>query len=241
MSGGYLASVAHKRTGLGLGKGAVSPQAKVFLIAQNRLLLEALSRILQKKSEYSIVQATAYSPQVIHQIIESQCNVLLIDSSVIETSDLQLVRDALRAVPGLKVVTIGMEDSEESFFQAVGAGVAGYVLKEASAMDVVAAIRSVLQDEAVCPPRLNLSLFKYVARSAVGFPSVRLKFQLGLTRRQQQLVPLLAQGLTNKEIAAQLNLSEQTIKNHIHRMLQKVGAEDRLSVVEMVRFNQVFM
>jgi DNA-binding NarL/FixJ family response regulator len=70
---------------------------------------------------------------------------------------------------------------------------------------------------------------------------MRVKAQLGLTRRQQQLVPLLAQGLTNKEIAAHLNLSEQTVKNHVHRMLQKVGADDRLSVVEMVKVNQVFL
>jgi len=70
---------------------------------------------------------------------------------------------------------------------------------------------------------------------------MRVKSHLGLTRRQQQLVPLIAQGLTNKEIALQLNLSEQTVKNHVHRMLQKVGAEDRLSVVEMVRVNQVFL
>ena len=70
---------------------------------------------------------------------------------------------------------------------------------------------------------------------------MRVKSQLGLTRRQQQLVPLLAQGLTNKEIALQLNLSEQTVKNHVHRMLQKVGADDRLSVVEMVKVNQVVL
>jgi DNA-binding NarL/FixJ family response regulator len=70
---------------------------------------------------------------------------------------------------------------------------------------------------------------------------MRVKAQLGLTRRQQQLVPLLAQGLTNKEIAVHLNLSEQTVKNHVHRMLQKVGADDRLSVVEMVKVNQVFL
>ena len=108
-------------------------------------------------------------------------------------------------------------------------------------MDVVAAIRAVIQDEAVCPPRLCLSLFKYVAGMRTNLPNVRVKVQLGLTRRQQQLVPLVAQGLTNKEIALQLNLSEQTIKNHIHRMLQRLGVEDRLSAVEIVRVNQVFL
>ena len=152
-----------------------------------------------------------------------------------------MVRDALQAVPHLKVVLIGMGEDEESFVQAVTAGAVGYVLKDASPGDVVAAIRSVVQEEAVCPPRLCLSLFKYVAGTRPTLPSVRVKGQLGLTRRQQQLVPLLAQGLTNKDIALQLNLSEQTIKNHVHRMLQKLGVEDRLSAVEIVRANHVFL
>jgi len=62
-----------------------------------------------------------------------------------------------------------------------------------------------------------------------------LKHNLGLTRREQQLVQLIGRGLTNKEIASQLNLSEQTIKNHVHRMLQKLGASDRLAAVELCR------
>ena len=108
-------------------------------------------------------------------------------------------------------------------------------------MDVMVAVRAAVQDEAVCPPRLCFSLFRYMAGTYTSLPNVRVKAQLGLTRRQQQLVPLLAQGLTNKEIATQLNLSEQTVKNHVHRMLQRVGAGDRLSVVEMVKANQVFL
>jgi len=172
---------------------------------------------------------------------DSDCEVLLVDSSVADAFGFQVVQDTLGAIAGLKALLIGMEEDEETFLKAVSAGAAGYVLKDASAMDVVAAIRAVARDEAVCPPRLCRSLFRYVAGTCASLPNMRVKSQLGLTRRQQQLVPLLAQGLTNKEIAVQLNLSEQTIKNHVHRMLQKVGADDRLSVVEMVKVNQVFL
>jgi len=213
----------------------------IFLLAQNRLLLEALTRILQKRGEFAEVYAAAYTPEAVGVIADSSCSVLLIDSSVTAESGFQLVHDLVETTDGLKVVMIGMEDDEESFLKAVCAGAVGYVLKDASAMDVVSAIRAVARDEAACPPRLCLSLFHYVATSLANLPNVRIKVQMGLTRRQQQLVPLLAQGLTNKEIAVQLNLSEQTVKNHIHRMLQKVGAEDRLSVVEMVRVSQFIL
>jgi len=219
----------------------VSPQVDIFLLAQNRLLLEALTRILRKKPEFSVVRASAYAPGVIEAIAGSGCQVLVIDSSVTEAFGFQLVQDAVEAVAGLRVLMIGMEEDESAFFKAVGAGAAGYVLKDASAMDVVTAIRAVMRDEAVCPPRLCLSLFRNFAGNLATLPNLRVKSQLGLTRRQQQLVPLLARGMTNKEIAVHLNLSEQTVKNHIHRMLQKVGADDRLAVVEMVKANQVFL
>lgn len=213
----------------------------VSLIAQNRLLLEALVRILRKRTEFKIISAGPYSPNTIAKIVDSGCQVLLIDSTVTATFGFQLVRDALEYMACLKVLLIGMEQNEESFLKAVSAGAVGYVLKDATAMDVVGAIRAVVREQAVCPPRLCLSLFKFVASTWTSLPNMRAKVQLRLTRRQQQLVPLLAQGLTNKEIASRLNLSEQTVKNHVHRMLQKVGATDRLEVVEMVKVNQVFL
>ena len=222
-------------------KDIVGSSIHIFLLSQNRLLLEALTRILRKRAEFEIVQAAPYQSETLSVIAESGCDVLLIDSSVTELCGLQLIQEVVDAIPGLKVLMIGMDEDETIFLRAITCGAAGFVLKDASALDVVAAIRAITRDEAVCPPRLCLSLFRYVAGTRTSLPNVRVKSQLGLTRRQQQLVPLIAQGLTNKEIASQLNLSEQTIKNHVHRMLQKVGADDRLSVVEMVKVNQIFL
>jgi len=219
----------------------MSPQTTVFLLAGNRLLREALSRILKTKSDISVAGTAPYSPQAIQQIAESNCQILLLDSVTSAASDFQFVRRVIEVVPGLKVIMIGMDENEEAFLSAVRAGVFGYVPKDASATDVVAAVRAVAQDEAVCPPRLCLSLFKLVCSDSTALPTLRIRYKLGLTRRQQQLVPLIAQGLTNKEIAMRLNLSEQTVKNHIHRMLQRVGADDRLAVVEMVREQGVFV
>jgi DNA-binding NarL/FixJ family response regulator len=111
----------------------------------------------------------------------------------------------------------------------------GYVLKDASALEVVETIREVVAGEAVCPPQLCTFLFRYVARQSHHVPNFHVKLGLGLTHREQQLVLLIGRGLTNKEIASELNLAEQTVRNHVHRMLRKVGASDRLAVVELCR------
>lgn len=102
-------------------------------------------------------------------------------------------------------------------------------------MDVVSAVRSVAKGEAVCPARLCRFLFDYVVHSDRGARSASSAATRTLTRRERQLIPLVDRGLTNKEIASHLNLSEKTIKNHIHRILRKVGAHDRLSLSEACR------
>jgi DNA-binding NarL/FixJ family response regulator len=207
---------------------------QVFILAENRLLREALTRILGKKNDIRVVGASAFSPDVVEQISSAAPDVLLSDSAAVALSDLRLVSEVRAAIPGLKVVMIGMDADREVFLRAVRDGIVGFVLKDASAMEVATAVRSVSNNEAVCPPGLCLALFESVA-GRTNPVSFVIRHNLGLTRREQQLVQMISHGLTNKEIASQLNLSEQTIKNHIHRMLRKLGATDRLGAVEICR------
>jgi DNA-binding NarL/FixJ family response regulator len=207
---------------------------QVFILAENRLLREALTRILGKKNDIRVVGASAFSPDVVEQISSAAPDVLLSDSAAVALSDLRLVSEVRAAIPGLKVVMIGMDADREIFLRAVRDGIVGFVLKDASAMEVATAVRSVANNEAVCPPDLCLALFESVA-SRTNTAGFVIRHNLGLTRREQQLVQMISHGLTNKEIASQLNLSEQTVKNHIHRMLRKLGATDRLGAVEICR------
>ena len=208
---------------------------QVFILAENRLLREALARILSKKSDIRVVGASAFSPDVVGQISDAAPDVLLSDSAAVALSDLRLISEVRAAIPGLKVVMIGMDADRDTFLRAVRDGIVGFVLKDASAMEVAAAVRTVANNEAVCPPSLCLALFERVASLNKQPASFVIRHNLGLTRREQQLVQMLSQGFTNKEIASQLSLSEQTVKNHIHRMLRKLGATDRLGVVELCR------
>lgn len=208
---------------------------RVFIIAGTRLLRDALTRILSNKSDISVVGSGEMSAGSLPEIKKAQPNVLLLDSVGASNSSPTFLRDIQLLKPPVKVVMIGVEDQEDGFLRAARMGVIGFVLRDGAAMDVVSAIRSAIQDEVVCPPRLSRILLNYVARESTPLPNVRVRIQLGLTRREQQLVPLIAQGLRNKEIASQLNLSEQTVKNHVHRMLQKLGAMDRLEMVDICR------
>jgi two-component system NarL family response regulator len=202
----------------------------VFLLAENRLLREALLRVLTKKGDIRIVGAHPYSPAVQDDIVSKVPGIVVMDSSGLASANSGLIAAVQSSIPGVRIVMVDMDAEEETFFKAVREGVMGYVLKEASAAEVAATIRSVAAGEAVCPPALSAALFRFASQQTSAAP-ISWGAELGLSRREQQLVQLLRERLTNKEIAAQLNLSEQTVKNHVHNIMRKVGADDRLSAV----------
>jgi DNA-binding NarL/FixJ family response regulator len=204
-----------------------------FLLAENCLLREALVRVLRKKEDIVVAGAIPFSSSALDKVSAANPDVILFDSAGIALTGPRLVSRMRQSGEIRKAVMVGMEEDEATFLQAVGEGVVGYVLKDASASEIVRAIRAVAAGEAVCPPQFSLSLFQCAARD-VSFtfkPPHKTKF--GLTRREQQLVGLVRLGLSNKEIGSRLNLSEQTVKNHVHRILRKVGASDRLEIVEL--------
>lgn len=208
---------------------------EVFLLSENRLLREALARVLARKNDIRIVGTAPFSSAGVNNILVADPDVLLFDSltTVLSTDD--VIPALLRNLPNLKVVMFGMDSDREKFLLAVHRGIVGYVLKDASVHEVADAIRAVAGGEAVCPPVLCRALFDCVARAGAWEPGLQVRKTLGLTRREQQLIQLVSQGFTNKEIAVQLYLSEQTIKNHLRRMLRKIGATDRLEAVEVCR------
>jgi DNA-binding NarL/FixJ family response regulator len=217
------------------GTGLSGPVATVFLLAENRLLREALLRVLSKKDDIQVVGAGPYGLDTFAEILSTRANVVVLDSVSSALSEPGVLQGLHQLNASIKVVMVGMEAEESVFLRVVQAGAVGYILKDASAMEVARTIRAVAAGEGVCPGSLSGALFQWVTQHKPAIPSLYLKTTLGLSRREQQLVGLIREGLTNKEMAGQLNLSEQTVKNHVHRILRKVGAPDRLSIVEVCR------
>lgn len=207
---------------------------KVLLVVGNHLLCKTLGRILQQRPDILVMGQSADLSDMELIIARSESDVILLDSVTASALTRQSGIRMRDLNPNAQVLLIGMDADECAFLSAVRAGVRGYLLNEASAADVIAAIRSVARGEAVCPSQLCKTLFDTFAGVRKFTPGIQ-KIGLPLTRRQQELLPMIARGLTNKEIASLLNLSEQTVKNHIHRMLRKVGANDRLQVIEICR------
>jgi DNA-binding NarL/FixJ family response regulator len=210
----------------------------VYLVAEHRLLRETLVRLLRKRADIRVVGESRHLDSTSEQIIASNCQVLLLDSLTANVT--KLIDDLYDKAPQIKIVLFGMDEDPQIFLIAVRLGVSGYVSKEASAAEIIAAVRAVAQGESVCPPKMCMILFQHVASEFRKQPVItdreaRIKF--GLTHRQSQLVALVARGLSNKEIAASLNLSEFTVKSHLRRIMKQVNAESRFEAVDMMRAN----
>ena len=216
-----------------LSELVLSSSIRTFLLIENRLLREALGRLFSKRADLLVVGQCGYADAGALHELDSKCDVLVIDSLQIPwLSRITAIEGTDRA--SFKTIVIAREPDEKHFLAAVRLGIAGYLLQDASASDVVAAVRAVFRGEAVCPPQLCSALFRFVAQMAREMP-VQQSLKPDLTLRQQQLVALVAKGLTNKEIASHLNLSQFTVRNHIHRILKQVDAESRSEAVETIR------
>jgi len=213
---------------------APSPSIRTFLVIENRLLREALVRLFCKRTDLLVVGQSGHAEASALRLLDSKCDVLITDS--LQTPWLSAITSVENAACGsFRIVVIARESDEKHFLSAVRSGVTGYLLQDASASDVVAAVRAVFRGQAVCPPQLCSSLFRFVAQTARDIPVQNAPPKPDLTLRQQQLVALVAKGLTNKEIASHLNLSEFTVRNHIHRILKQVDAGSRSEAVETIR------
>ena len=210
---------------------------RIFLALGNRVLRDSLARLLRNKAKdcVEVCGVSACTSQLAEVVAAATPNVLITEANPGGSSEDRLLRQVFRLSPALKVLIVDMQEDEATFLETVREGAIGFLLRDCSAADVLTAVRTIVQGEAFCPPRLCLALLNHISNERLPLPSIRVKLQLGLTRRQQQIVPLIAKGWTNKEIASQLNLSEQTIKNHIHSMLRRTGANDRLAVVDLTR------
>lgn len=222
------------------GGAAIGRKPRVFVAAENRLMRDALSRMLVKSGEIEVVGTDMAGQFQTEDLLREETDILLLSSRGNKNEDLNVVRRVRTTAPKVQILLIGVTGEEAEFLQCVRAGVHGYLPKDASAEDVVEGVRALQGGEAICPGMLCATLFRYLEREATSFPSASVHQRLGLTRREQQLIPLIAEGLTNKEIANHFCLSEQTVKNHLYRMKHKIGAGDRLGIVQVCR-TQGFM
>jgi DNA-binding NarL/FixJ family response regulator len=204
----------------------------IFVVTANRFFRESLIRLFRSDKGFRVAGAADCAPLLDSQSVRVTPGIVVLRPEW-DDQAFQSARAIHDALPHTKILMIGMEDDQEMFLRAVRAGAEGYLLRDASAKQMLSAAHRLEQNGVVCPPHLERALFNLIA-SGSSLQSKRPPSTVELTPREHQLTTLLAQGLANKEIAGRLNLSLQTVKNHVHSILQKTQSKNRAMLAQLV-------
>jgi DNA-binding NarL/FixJ family response regulator len=187
-----------------------------MIIGSVRLYCEGLAATLARREDMTVVAALSGQDATVERIREAAVDVVIID---VQTSDLlQFVPVVRRECPSVKVVAFAVEAREDSLVTCAEVGVAGYVTCNADVDLLVHVIQTVVHHEFVCPPSVAETLVRRLAKRGHRVDAAD---EEPLTGRERQILALICEGLSNKEIAQVCSISEATVKNHVHHLLEK--------------------
>ena len=203
---------------------------RLLLIEDNRLLRDGIAAMLKGHRDINVVAASGNGENSIQKIHKLKPDVILLDLGLRSHNSLHVVELVKREFPRANVIVMDLAPAQGDVLQFVRAGASGFILKDATVDDFLATIRSVAEGGKVLPPVLSGSLFSQIIEHAVDGGRAKLTKAIRMTKREREVIGLVSDGLTNKEIAKRLNIATYTIKSHVHNILEKLSLRSRVEV-----------
>jgi DNA-binding NarL/FixJ family response regulator len=199
----------------------------VAIIDDNRLVREALTAMLNKLADVRVVASGVVDAKF---LADTKPHVLLLDVGLRDQDSLRVAAALKKETPSAKIIVMDLIPVNEDIVEFVNAGVSGFVLKDASFDEFVGTIRAVAGGAKVLPPRMTESLFSQIAKEADGGRSEQTLEDVRMTRREREVIELIGEGLSNKEIAQRLNIATHTVKSHVRNVMEKLALHTRLQI-----------
>ncbi len=202
----------------------------LVLIDDNRLLREGLAALIHSQPGFKVLAAAADAEEALQRVREAKPDVVLVDFGLEDHDSLNLTATVHAEVPSARLIVMGLLPLQEDVANYVRAGASGFIMKDATFEEFIATIRAVAGGAEVLPKALTTSLFTQIALNATRGSKVRALESVRLTNRERQVIDLLGEGLSNKEIAVRLHIAVHTVKSHVHNVLEKLALHSRLEV-----------
>lgn len=204
-----------------------SSTIRILLADDHALVRRGVRLILDQQPDLEVVAEAGDGAEAIELARTSEVDLAVLDIAMPRLTGLQAARELASLKPGLRILMLTMHDNEQYFFQALKAGASGYVLKSVADRDLVAACRAAMRDEPFLYPGAVTALIRnYLDRARHGDETPD---QI-LTPREEEVLKLVAEGHSSKEIADLLFISIKTVQRHRANLLQKLGLRDRLDL-----------
>jgi two-component system nitrate/nitrite response regulator NarL len=204
----------------------------VAIIDDNRLVREGLTTLLNGLADMRVVASEATVPRL---AMVPSADVVLLDVGLTDEESIRAVEDILAATPTARIVVMDLIPVHEEIAGLVNAGVWAFVLKDATLEEFEQTIRSVHAGHKVLPPRMANSLFAQIVREAAARSPARVLEDVRMTPREVEVIALIGEGLSNKEIAQRLNIATHTVKSHVRNVMEKLALHTRLQIAAYSR------
>lgn len=204
----------------------------IAIIEDNRLVREGITDMLNELPDMRVVLAERSLET--GALRDADPHVVLLDVGLEEQDCLSLAETVRQELAQSRVIVMDLLPAHEEVVQFVNAGVAGFILKDASMEDFVGTVRSVAVGARVLPSRMTSTLFSQIAQSAVQRGATDVLEAVRMTQREREVIAEIAVGLSNKEIAQRLNISTETVKSHVRNVMEKLALHSRLQIAAYV-------
>ena len=214
---------------------------RIIVIEDNRLLRDGITEMINAQPDLRVVDDLEDNVKIEPVILEKKPDIILIDLGLQSKNSLELVKSMKKNFPDIKFIVMDLFPVQEDIFEFVKAGASGFILKNAGVAEFLKTIRLVFQGEKILPSNLTNSLFTQIVHEAVNGPKESLLIRsVKMTKRERQVIELVSDGMTNKEIGHKLHLSPYTIKSHVHNILEKLAMHNRIEIANYANADNSF-
>jgi DNA-binding NarL/FixJ family response regulator len=208
---------------------------RVVVIEDNRLVREAIAAMLAEQPDLEVVAAGECADAALRQAREAHARVVLLDAGLGDHDSHRLVATVKRMAPDARIIVMDVLPVPEDVVEFIKAGASGFIAKDATRDDFVGAVRSVAAGTEVLPSALTGTLFSHIAKRANGLGAPDAIDAGRMTRREREVLQLITDGLSNKEIGDRLHITANTVKGHVHNILEKMALRSRLQIAAHIR------
>jgi DNA-binding NarL/FixJ family response regulator len=208
-----------------------SERLRVMVVDDHALFRRGLQMVLDQEGDLELVGEAADGAEAIERAQELMPDVVLMDVRMPRRSGIEAARELKDTLPHAKILMLTISDDEADLYDAIKAGASGYLLKEIPIEEVADAIRSVWAGQSRISPSMASKLLSEFATMSKRADEPRAVPAPKLTERELEVLQLVAQGMNNRDIAKQLFISENTVKNHIRNILEKLHLHSRMEAV----------
>jgi DNA-binding NarL/FixJ family response regulator len=200
----------------------------VAVIEDNRLVREGITALLSKTGDLTVVAGASVPDMTL--LKSAHPDVVLLDLGLRNGDSLRIAMNVRSEFPSAKVIVMDLLPIQEEIVEFVNVGVSGFIMKDASLEDLVSTIRAVAGGAQVLPAAMTGSLFSQIAREAVERGKPEVLESVRMTKREREVINLIAEGLGNKEIATRLHIATHTVKSHVRNIMEKLMLHTRLQI-----------